>query len=180
MYLFQHDRLKVRRLALDDAHMLERWLSDPVVLEYYEGRDRPHDRALVMEHFYSGENDEEVRCIVEFEGEAIGYIQFYPLDEEGREEYSCQDVVGNIYGMDQFIGEPRFWNRGVGTQLIQSTVHYLFTENDAVKIVMDPQTWNTRALRVYEKCGFERIKLLERHEWHEGEMRDCWLIERNR
>ena len=180
MYLFQHDQLKVRRLALEDARFLERWLSDPVVLEFYEGRDRPHNRELVMEHFYCGEDDEEVRCIVEFEGEAIGYIQFYPLDVEAREEYGFQDIVGEIYGMDQFIGEPRFWNRGVGTQLIQSTVHYLFAENDAVKVVMDPQTWNTRALRVYEKCGFQRIMLLERHEWHEGEMRDCWLIERNR
>jgi aminoglycoside 6'-N-acetyltransferase len=133
-----------------------------------------------MDHFYSGNDDEEVRCIVEYEGEAIGYIQFYPLDNEGIEEYGCEAVIGDIYGMDQFIGEPRFWNRGIGSQLIQATVDYLFNEKDAVKIVMDPQAWNTRALHVYEKCGFKRVRLLERHEWHEGEMRDCWFIERNR
>ncbi|PWV94531.1 aminoglycoside 6'-N-acetyltransferase [Paenibacillus cellulosilyticus] len=179
MVLYQQDQLTVRRLELDDAQLLVRWLSDPVVLEFYEGRDRPHDHALVMEHFYRGDDDEEVRCIVEFEEEAIGYIQFYPLDDEDREEYGYQDVVGDIYGMDQFIGEPRFWNRGVGTKLVQATVQYLFREKEAAKVIMDPQTWNTRALRVYDKCRFNRVKLLESHEWHEGEMRDCWLIERN-
>ncbi len=42
---------------------------------------------------------------------------------------------------------------------------------------MDPQAWNTRALRVYEKNGFKKKKYLEKHEMHEGELRDCWLIE---
>lgn len=45
------------------------------------------------------------------------------------------------------------------------------------KIVMDPQAWNERALRVYEKGGFVKKKYLEKHEMHEGELRDCWLIE---
>lgn len=180
MILYQQEQLTVRRLELEDAHLLERWLSDPAVLEFYEGRDRPHDRELVLEHFYSDEDDEEVRCIVEYDGEEIGYIQFYPLDEEGREDYGYADVHGDIYGMDQFIGLPMFWNRGIGTQLIKSTVDYLFNEKNAVKVVMDPQAWNARALHVYDKCGFQRVKLLERNELHEGELRDCWLIERNR
>lgn len=33
-------------------------------------------------------------------------------------------------------------------------VSYLITHEKTDKIVMDPQTWNKRALRVYEKCGF--------------------------
>ncbi|GMK41323.1 N-acetyltransferase [Paenibacillus sp. CCS19] len=180
MIMFQQDLLTVRRLELEDVHLLERWLSDPAVLEFYEGRDRPHDRALVMGNFYSKEDDEETRCIIEYDDEAIGYIQFYPLDDEGREVYDYSDVPGDIYGMDQFIGEPKFWNRGIGTKLIEATVNFLFNEKHAVKVVMDPQTWNVRALRVYDKCGFKRVKLLEKNEWHEGELRDCWLIERNR
>ncbi|MDR0268418.1 GNAT family N-acetyltransferase [Paenibacillus sp.] len=85
-----------------------------------------------------------------------------------------------IFGMDQFIGEPDYWNRGIGTVLIQSMVKYLLVELKADRIVMDPQAWNTRAVRVYEKCGFIKKKLLPQHERHEGEYRDCWLIELDR
>ncbi len=42
---------------------------------------------------------------------------------------------------------------------------------------MDPQCRNARAIACYEKCGFKKIRILPRHEMHEGEMRDCQLVE---
>ncbi len=42
---------------------------------------------------------------------------------------------------------------------------------------MDPQLRNTRAMKCYEKCGFKKIKILPKHELHEGVHQDCWLIE---
>lgn len=56
-------------------------------------------------------------------------------------------------------------------------VNYLTTHQKADKIVMEPQAWNKRALRVYEKCGFVKKKYLTSHEWHEGAYRDCWVME---
>ena len=79
--------------------------------------------------------------------------------------------------MDQFIGESTYWNKGIGTQLVRAMVAYLIEEKGADRIVMDPQTWNERAIRCYEKCGFKKVKLLPENELHEGEYRDCWLIE---
>ncbi|RXZ80974.1 GNAT family N-acetyltransferase [Paenibacillaceae bacterium] len=176
MSLFQQDELSVRALEAQDADLLARWLSDPAVLKYYEGRDRPHDRELVEQHFYKG-SEGIIRGIILHGASEIGYIQMYEIDEEDREAYGYQDVAGSIYGMDQFIGEPAYWNKGIGSRLIPSVVDYLVNCKGARKIIMDPQTWNVRALRVYEKSGFVKKKLLEKHEWHEGEYRDCWLIE---
>ncbi|WP_195574465.1 GNAT family N-acetyltransferase [Paenibacillus sp. 1001270B_150601_E10] len=175
MTLFHIGEISVRPLKEEDAALLVKWLSDPQVLAYYEGRDRPHDLALVQERFYV-EADEEHRCIIEYQDEPIGYIQYYPIGEE-REEYGYEDLTSRIYGMDQFIGEIDCWNKGIGTSLIQAMVDYLHTVEQADVIIMDPQVWNERALRVYEKCGFVKKTLLKQHEWHEGEMRDCWLIE---
>lgn len=179
MILFQNQELSIRTLEPNDAELLEKWLSNPVVLEYYEGRDRPHDQTLVQQHFYDGA-DTVTRCVIIYESVAIGYIQFYEIDEEEKEEYGYVEFSGNIFGMDQFIGEPPYWNRGIGTRLIKDTVQYLINQNQAARIVMDPQAWNARAIRVYEKCGFVKKKLLPQHELHEGEYRDCWLIEYDR
>ncbi|WP_442600646.1 GNAT family N-acetyltransferase [Paenibacillus sp. KN14-4R] len=176
MILFQNQDLEVRKLEPVDAEILVKWLSNPVVLEFYEGRDRPLDLAAVQEHFY--ENREEIsQCIIEYDSVAIGYIQFYKIDQEERELYGYAAYNGTIYGMDQFIGEPAYWNQGIGSHLIKEAVQYLIHDQGADKIVMDPQAWNTRAIHVYEKNGFVKKKFLEKHEWHEGEYRDCWLIE---
>lgn len=183
MHVFFLDKygIGLRALEPEDAPLLAKWLSDPEVLRYYEGRDRPHDLELVRQHYYDEAGD-TTACLLLYEEKPIGYLQFYPLSEENMEHYGLKDEEGatdkrQVYGMDQFIGETDCWNRGIGTEAIRLTVQYLIRERQARKIVMDPQAWNARALRVYEKVGFVKRRLLPKHEWHEGEYRDCWLIE---
>ncbi|GIP43929.1 hypothetical protein J45TS6_23880 [Paenibacillus sp. J45TS6] len=109
----------IRKLRPEDAVLLEKWLSDQEVLQYYEGRDRPHDAELVQRHFY--ENKDEVYAyIIQYEKVDIGYIQYYEIKSEEAEEVGLSiHPVELVYGMDQFIGEVSFWNRGIGTKLLQ-------------------------------------------------------------
>ncbi|MDQ0271489.1 GNAT family N-acetyltransferase [Cytobacillus purgationiresistens] len=176
MQLFQNNLLVVRELKPGDNHLLAKWLSNPAVLQYYDGRDQPFDIDRVNATFYNRENGVN-RCIIEYENNEIGYIQFYQLEDEERMLYGYGENKDIIYGIDQFIGEPAYWNKGIGTLLVTAMVHYLKQERQADFIVMDPQASNVRALACYEKCGFKKVKLLEKHELHEGEYRDCWVME---
>ena len=175
--LFQNGKLMVRRLKEQDKHLLAKWLSTPEVLEYYEGRDNSFDLEKVDRVFYDSA-DEDVKCVIEYEGSLIGYIQYYELDEATKKVYGYE--TGKIFGIDQFIGEVSYWNRGIGTLLVTSMTAFLFENMEADRVVMDPQVKNARAIKCYEKCGFEKVKLLPKRELHEGEYCDCWLIECNK
>ena len=168
--------LHVRTLKDEDKFLLVKWLSDPEVLRFYEGRDCPFDMERVERKFFE-EGDDVIRCLIEYDGRPIGYIQFYEVEAEERSTYGYDSASERIYGMDQFIGESAYWNQGIGTQLVRAMVDYLIEEKGADRIVMDPQVANERAIRCYEKCGFHKVKLLRENELHEGEYRDCWLIE---
>ncbi|PFA66723.1 GNAT family N-acetyltransferase [Bacillus sp. AFS015802] len=172
--LFQNEGLRVREMERKDAHLLAKWLSDPRVLEFYEGRDNPFDLVKVNEVFFDDEVD-EVKCIVEFGGIEVGYVQFYPVDDETKQQYGYGD--GSIYGTDQFIGEPEYWNKGIGSSLVEGMIKFLKSDKHADYIIMDPQTRNKRAIKCYEKCGFKKVKLLPERELHEGVYQDCWLME---
>ncbi|MFB4169365.1 GNAT family N-acetyltransferase [Virgibacillus sp. JSM 102003] len=174
--LFQNNNLIVREIEEKDKHILAKWLSDPQVLEFYEGRDNPFDLDKVMKEFYTSEDD-VTKCIVEFEGTGIGYIQFYQLDGETKKVYGYHNEEENIYGTDQFIGEAAYWNKGIGTLLVSSMISYLIQNKKADRVVMDPQTRNARAIKCYEKCGFKKVKVLPKRELHEGVYQDCWLME---
>lgn len=174
--IFQQKDLVLRELMKEDAALLAKWLSNPAVLEFYEGRNNPFDLAKVRQKFFN-QNDAETRCIIEFEGKEIGYLQFYELDQEAFSEYGLEASNERVFGMDQFIGEVDCWNRGIGTKVVSATVQYLLEQKQADKIVMDPQVVNERAIACYEKCGFLKVKVLPQKELHEGELRDCWLIE---
>ncbi|MFD2443747.1 GNAT family N-acetyltransferase [Bacillus sp. CGMCC 1.16607] len=145
------------------------------MLQFYEGRDRPHTIEMVEHHFYNRRNG-VVGCIIEYENTAIGYIQYYPIHSDEKRKYQLP-ISETIYGMDQFIGEIEYWNKGIGTLLVKSMVAYLKKDKNADRIIMDPQVQNKRAVACYEKCGFQKVRLLPNNELHEGEYRDCWLIE---
>lgn len=49
--------------------------------------------------------------------------------------------------LDQFIGEPQYWNKGIGTGLVTGMVQYLLQEKGTTIATMDPQVRNTRAIR---------------------------------
>lgn len=166
----------VRPLEERDAPLLLKWMTDERVLEWYEGRDQVFTPERVQEDFY-GDEPLGRRCIVEYEGVPIGYIQIYRLDEELCREYHYPHPDWVSFGIDQFIGEPEYWNKKIGRTFISMVVKYLTEQENARSVILDPHDNNPRALRCYEACGFRRIKFLPAHELHEGVMEDCYLME---
>jgi len=75
-----------------------------------------------------------------------------------------------------FIGETEYQNQGIGTKAIKLLTKYLFEVKSVDVILIDPQTWNSRAIKCYEKCGFKAIKILEKRELHEGQYRDNFVM----
>ncbi|KMK96946.1 GNAT family N-acetyltransferase [Rossellomorea marisflavi] len=173
---YEKGDIKVRPLKEEDAEFLYNWLNDPRILEYYEGRDKPFTHEMVKEAFYN-DDKEKVACIVQYKGEKVGYLQYYPLDDETKQRYGYTNLDEFIYGTDQFIGDSRYWNKGVGTLMIKAMVEYFMLEKGLHRLVMDPMTWNRRAIRCYEKCGYSKARILPQNELHEGEWHDCWLME---
>jgi aminoglycoside 6'-N-acetyltransferase len=169
--------LGIRPLTYKDVPILHQWLNDPRVLAYYEGRDKPHDMDMVRERFLSKTDLSDVLgCLVTWKGSPLGYVQVYPILGKELALYGYPHDH-RIFGMDQFLGEPDLWNQGIGTLLVGAVVDWLIQECKAERVVMDPRVENVRAIHVYEKCGFRKVKLLPQRELHEGTYRDCWLME---
>ncbi len=169
----QKENITLRKLEESDNILLLKWLTNPDVLEHYEGRDKSFDLQAIRQNFYN-DNTDATRCIIEYRSNAIGYLQLYPFNET---EYGIETSDDIIYGTDQFIGEPSLWNKGIGTNLMKTVVEYLVNEKNANRILLDPQCRNSRAISCYEKCGFKKIRLLPENEMHEGKLEDCWLME---
>lgn len=51
---------------------------------------------------------------------------------------------------------------GLGTELVRSAVHAMAADN-CDEVVLEAEVTNTGALRLYEKLGFIRDKLLEKY-----------------
>ena len=93
-----------------------------------------------------------------------------------RHEYDYPDDGRVVFAMDQFIGEPACWNKGIGSSFLRLMSAFLKEAKAADVILLDPRKSNPRAIRAYEKAGFRIVKSLPAHELFEGRWEDCWLM----
>jgi aminoglycoside 6'-N-acetyltransferase len=173
----------LRAAEVGDAPLLARWRSDPRILEFYGGRDKPLDEAAVRSYYFGRRRDpgtgrfQEYRpCIAETERGPVAFVQFYRLPRHETRLFGVSSGE-RTHGIDLFIADPRLWGKGLGTRLIGLTRDYLCEARGAVRVMADPRVENLRSVRALEKAGFRKIRILPSREIHEGIPSDCWLME---
>lgn len=181
-YLFENGDIGIRNMEdnIMDYSLMAKWLSTEELLDYYEGHSNSFDLEKVIKKYAPRAKGEEavVPCLIEYNQKAIGYIQYFPIEPD---EYDVGDSVnmksyGVAYGMDLFIGETDNWSKGIGTIVVRSLISYLFNNENADTIFIDPQTWNKRAIRCYKKSGFIPMVVIKNREMHDGEYKDSLIM----
>ncbi|MEC0244831.1 GNAT family N-acetyltransferase [Paenibacillus chitinolyticus] len=99
--------------------------------------------------------------IVKLDSNPVGFIQHYKVNEDKQEEFGYSTNL-NVFGIDQFIGYPDLFNKGIGTIMIRKFIVYISRHNHVDVIVLDPDITNIRAIRCYEKCGFIKVKKINK------------------
>lgn len=127
--------LAVRLMRDEDAdyQLMARWLADDDVLMYFEGRDNAFSLERVIEDYRplvlgEDEDDPVVPCIVEYEGQPLGFLQYYPVAPFER-EFGLEpgDGAEGAYALDLFIAEPGMRDRGIGTRLVKAMLRFFST-----------------------------------------------------
>ncbi len=169
--------MKIRRLSEDDFLTMYKWLTDVRVLKYYGGRDIKYTLDSLTAHYREKFEEDGFRVIIEYQDTPIGYGQVYRVRGKLFEEYCYPETDELIYAMDQFIGNPNYWNKGIGSRYIVAICEFLRNHKNANAVILDPHKNNLRAIRAYQKAGFKIIGELLEHEQFEGQKVDCWLME---
>ncbi|MFB5087720.1 GNAT family N-acetyltransferase [Psychrobacillus sp. PGGUH221] len=154
------NEILIRKMNQDDFELMVKWLNDPKVLAFYEESPTNYDK-VVNKYGPRVEGKHYVNpCMIEYKNETIGYIQFYPIQENELIKYGYPQNQ-NIYGIDQFIGETQLWGKGIGTSMISMMVNYLSIHKSVSRILLEVKNTNVRAISSYEKCGFKKMKELQ-------------------
>src|SRR5215471_13159675 len=111
---------------------MARWLSDPLVLEWWYGVTQPFDEARVHEEFFAKSEDWVTSAVVELDGAPVGFQQWYPLERlepADREKHAAIGFdISGAYGMDQFIGETQLHGQGLGTRQVCAVAAHLLED----------------------------------------------------
>ena len=139
-------------MSAADLPMVRRWLETPHVAQWWHGPDEQF--ALVSEDLDHPAMDQ---FVVTADDRPFAYLQCY--DPTAWSDNGLGTHPLGTRGIDQFIGEPDMVDRGHGSALIRSFVDGLL-KTGTPRVVTDPDPENIRAVRAYEKAGFQKARLV--------------------
>jgi aminoglycoside 6'-N-acetyltransferase len=141
------DTYSFRPMVAADLPTIRRWLETPHVAEWWG--DPREQFALV-----SGDLDHPSmqQFIVAIGDRSFAYLQCY--NPAAWPNHGFGAIAQDARGIDQFIGEPDFIGQAHGSRFIRAFVDDLL-QAGAHLVLTDPSPQNTRAIRAYEKAGFQ-------------------------
>ncbi len=71
-----------------------------------------------------------------------------------------------------FIGDKDYWGKSYGTDAMKVFIKFIFEQMNINKIKLHTFSFNKRAIKSYEKCGFKIEGILRKEVFRDGEYHD--------
>ena len=164
------ERIRLRGSEHSDLPAFTRWINDP---EIQEGITVYQPMSLATEEQWFTrmiERPLEERVMViearsENDWQMIGNCALFELDWRTR---------STEFGI--LIGEKSCWNQGYGTETVRLLARHVFQTLNLNRLYLRVYANNTRAIRAYEKAGFQHEGRLRQAEFRHGQYIDLLVM----
>lgn len=137
----------------DNYELMYKWCSQEFVYEWFEQRKLSLEE---IENKYKNKllANQQHLFFINYNDTKIGFVQIYKYDDKKNDALI---KYNSIIEYDIFIGESEYLSRGIGTKIVNYVNNYIYENYLCDCIVLRPFKRNKRAVKCYEKCGFERM-----------------------
>ena len=171
-FMIAGEHVILRAFEREDAERCYRWMNDPNIVRTLKSRypiafstevewlERAMHPAPAERHFAVERKDDRTH---------IGNASIHDIDWVSRTAW---------FGL--FIGEPTAWNRGFGSDAIETLVRFAFDDMNLQKMRINVFDYNERAKHVLETRGFVQEGKLARDFYREGTWHDIVILSKFR
>lgn len=165
-------RVKLRPVEKDDLPRFVRWLAEPE-LRYFLDAHLPIGQVQEERWFDRNLNagSEQTWSIEAEPPDAVG--PWVHIGSCGYHQIDWRNRVGEVGIM---IGAREYWGRGYGTDAMQALVAWGFYTLNLNRVQLRVFADNARAIRSYQKVGFQIEGRLRQGSFADGAYRDVvWM-----
>ena len=147
--LFETERIILRKMTAQDIEIYHKWRNDIEVMQ---------TTAPILDVYRIEDTDEFVnqkilrsstsKCYIIIEKQSkkpIGITSLINIDLKNRNAECIID-----------IGEKEAWGKGYGSEAMKLLLDYGFLEMNLHRISLRVFSFNSRAIKLYEKLGFQQ------------------------
>ncbi len=166
------EKVILRSTTVNDISTVYKWATQSEATPFLHGELYGDHIPTYQEftrdwkrYYFDGSEPEKGRCFVILAGDkAIGQINYNEINR-----------TNNSVELDIFIAEDANTGKGYGTDALRALSKYLFQNMNIQLCEIEPITKNPRAIRAYEKAGFEITRTFVENgiEWNHMELRNA-------
>jgi RimJ/RimL family protein N-acetyltransferase len=164
--MIQGTKTRLRGLEHDDLQHFVAWINDPEIRHFVAMR---YPLSMAEEEgWWQGFLQRKTDHIFAIEAEDatyIGNIGLHDLEWENR-----RAMLGIM------IGQKAYWGQGYGTDAIRTLLGWAFGYLNLHRVYLTVYAYNQRAIRCYEKCGFQHEGTLRQARYSDGRYYDEWMM----
>ena len=156
--MIQGKKVVLRIATEQDKQMIYKWMVEsditPSMMRAPNFPDNPvptWDKFCTdwKSHYFDGLEPTFGRCfIITVDGTPVGTIAYNNIDERHRRTE-----------LDIWMSCESNCSKGYGPDALQTLCKYLFQTYGVIEFMMQPSARNSRAIRAFEKTGFQRLDL---------------------
>jgi len=159
-------RVSLRALGAGDLERTLEWVNDSEVTKY-TGTLFPISASEHQQWYQELLKDRTRRmfALVTSDGKHIGNIGLREIDWVAR---NAEVLV--------YIGEGEFRGKGYGTEAIAALADFVFQRLNLHKLYARVFSYNDRAMKSFERCGFRSEGLLREHVFRDGRYHEVVIL----
>ena len=141
-------KVYLRKIKPFDKNYFAKWWRDKELLRLTSGVLKLISDKEVDKYFLEIlDNKNDYNFMVIADKEVIGHISLVKKQNDWHET----QIV---------IGEKKYWSKGLGSRAIKILIGRA-KKNGISKIYLEVRPTNFRAIKVYERCGFQKVKIIK-------------------
>jgi len=152
-------KVKLRPKSVKDAELDYRWQTDAELSDLDAVSPLPMSFPEYLEEYKDSLRHptpyRRTFAVLTHDGKHIGNCVYYNIDR-----YSKQAEIGIM------IGNRDFWDKGYGTDTINTLTAYVFRHHGFKRLYLKTLTKNARAQKSFRKSGYTPYANLERDGYH--------------
>ena len=166
--LLRGQRVRLNALSRADAPVMTLWEEELLFLRLYGSHlARPRSEGAVAEWIEaSGKAPDEIVLAIRLieNNKLIGTLGFHEIE-----------WANQVAWLSIGIGDSGYWGQGYGYEATQLALAYAFNELNLYRLNLTVFSYNSRAIKLYEKCGFKQEGVFREYLQRDGQRYDMVL-----
>lgn len=167
--MYVGERIRLREYRKEDIEQRLRFINDPEILRYLES-GIPYPLTL-NEELKWFESVSAFKDTYRFAIETLEDSQY--IGDCGINSIDWKNSVASAV---IFIGNKKYLGKGYGTDAMKTLLDFVFMEMNLNKVRLNVYSFNERAVKSYEKCGFKQEGVLRQEIFRNGNYYDTIVM----